>query len=242
MRKDGSFRKVFQDWPAGYHTKSYWKYEWERRIRKDSIPAFVETEDGQIPVYDRSQTYDSTRKRTALLEAKHEFLRRFWLLARHDRYLLCDNGTSTIDCHAQHESGKNVPWFTEGLMVRHLLGHAVYGLFGGKSGRWRSPRTYWVGADLDLHLATGGNLEIFREQVRVILRHLWRKFGSQVVISANVANGLHIYLWFKRPQDLDRARHALRMALVGIQKLYLNWSAKLMPGTMCCAVRARNGR
>ena len=121
MRMDAAFRKVFRDWPAGYHTKSHWKYEWDRRIKKESIPVFVETEDGQIPVYHLSQTYGSTRKRSELLEAKHEFLRRFWLLARHDRYLLCDNGTSTIDYHAQHERGKNVPWFTEGLMVRHLL-------------------------------------------------------------------------------------------------------------------------
>ena len=61
---------------------------------------------------------------------------------------------------------------------------------------------------------------LFREQVRIILRHLWGRFGSQVVISETVANGLHIYLFFKRPQVLDRARDAMRNTLQRIQRAY----------------------
>jgi hypothetical protein len=212
--------KTIHDWPAGYRTKSHWKYEWDRRIKKGSKPTFVEIEDRQIPVFHFSQTYVSKRKRTELQEAQHEFLRRFWRFARHDRYLFCDDGTSTIDYHAQHEKGSEVPWFSEALMVQHLRGESVYGLFAQESYPQRPARTYWVAADVDLHLATGGNLEIFREQVQVILRHLWGRFGSQIVISEKVANGLHIYVYFKRPKDLDQARHALRTALLGIQKLY----------------------
>ena len=37
--------KTIHDWPAGYHTKSYWKYECDRRIRKGSKPTIVEIED-----------------------------------------------------------------------------------------------------------------------------------------------------------------------------------------------------
>ena len=212
--------KTIHDWPAGYRTKSHWTYEWDRRIKNGSKPTFVEIEDREIPVFHCSQTYVSFRKRTELQWAKHEFLRRCWLFARHDRYLFCDDGTSTIDYHAQHEKGSEVPWFSEALMVQHLRGESVYGLFAQVSYPQRPARTYWVAADLDLHLAAGGNLQIFREQVQVILRHLWGRFGSQVVISENVANGLHIYLFFKRAHDLDRARNALRSALLGIQKLY----------------------
>jgi hypothetical protein len=222
---DATTRKVFvaktiHDWPAGYRTKSYWKYELDRRIKKGSTPTFVEIEDRSIPVFHFSQTYVSLRKRSELHQARHEFLRRFWLYSRHDRYLFCDEGTSTIDYHSQHERGSQVPWFSENLMVQHLRGQSVYGLFPQESYPQRPARTYWVAADLDLHLATGGNLEIFREQVRVILRHLWGRFGSQVVISEKVANGLHIYFFFKRPQDLAQARHALRTAVLGIQKRY----------------------
>jgi hypothetical protein len=215
-----SAAKTFHDWPPGYRTNSHWKYEWDRRIKKGSKPTFVEIEDRQIPVFHFSQTYVSKKKRTELQGAQHEFLRRFWLFARHDRYLFCDDRTSTIDYHAQHERGCEVPWFSEALMVQHLRGESIYGLFAQECYPQRPARTYWVAADLDLHLATGGNLEIFGEQVKVLLRHLWGRFGSQIVISENMANGLHIYVYFKRPQDLDKARHALRTALLGIQKLY----------------------
>ena len=212
--------KTIHDWPAGYHTKSYWKYECDRRIRKGSKPTIVEIEDRQIPVFHFSQTYVSMRKRSELQQAQHEYLRRFWLYARHDLYLFCDDGTSTIDYHSQHEKGNEVPWFSEALMVQHLRGESVYGLFAQESYPRRPARTYWVAADLDLHLATGGNLELFREQVRIILRHFWGRFGSQVVISETVANGLHIYLFFKRPQVLDRARDAMRNTLQRIQRAY----------------------
>jgi hypothetical protein len=212
--------KTIADWPAGYGTSSHWKYVCDRRIKNGSKPTFIEIEGRQIPVFGFCQTYFSLRKRTALQEAQHEYMRRFWLYSRHDRYLFCDDGTSTIDFHAQHERGNKVPWFSEPLMVQHLRGESIYGLFAQESYLRRAARTYWVAADLDLHLATGGNLEIFRKQVQVILRHLWGRFGSQIVISKNLANGLHIYLFFKRPKDLERARNALRTALSGIQKLY----------------------
>jgi hypothetical protein len=212
--------KTIHHWPAGYHTKSYWKYECDRRIRKGAKPTIVEVEERQIPAFHYSQTYVSIRKRTELQQAQHEFLRRFWLYARHDLYLFCDDGTSTIDYHSQHERGNEVPWFSEALMVQHLRGESVYGLFAQESYPRRPARTHWVAADLDLHLATGGNLELFREQVRIILRHLWGRFGSQVVISETVANGLHIYLFFKRHRDLDRARDAMRNTLRRIQRAY----------------------
>jgi hypothetical protein len=212
--------KTYHNWPAGYRTKSQWKYGWGRRIKNGSKAAFVELDDCQIPVFHFAQTYVSKRKRTELQEARHEFLRRFWLHTRHDLYLFCNDRTSTIDYHTQREKGSEVPWFSEALMVQHLRGESVYGQFAQESYPQRPARTYWVAADLDLHLATGGNLEIFREQANVILRHLWGRFGSQVVISENMANGLHIYLFFKRPQDLERARHALRSALLGVQKSY----------------------
>src|SRR5271157_3115344 len=181
--------KTIHDWPAGYHTKTYWKYECDRRIRNGAKPTIVEIEERQIPVFHYSQTYVSMRKRTELQQA-------------------------------QHERGNAVPWLSEGLMVQHLRGESVYGLFAQESYPRRPARTYWVAADLDLHLATGGNLELFREQVRIILRHLWGRFGSQVVISEAVANGLHIYLFFKRPRDLDRARDAMRNTLQRIQRAY----------------------
>jgi hypothetical protein len=212
--------KTIHNWPAGYQTKTYWKYEGGRLLKKGAKPTFVEIEDRKIPVYHITQTRMSFRPKTELQEAQHEFLRRFWLYARHDRYLFCDDGTSTIDYHTQRERGNEVPWFSERLVVQHLRGESVYGLFSQESYPRRPARTYWVAADLDLHLATGGNRELFREQVRVILRHLWGRLGSQVVISETVANGLHIYLFFERPQALDRARDALRSALRRIQGAY----------------------
>jgi hypothetical protein len=215
------------NWPAGYQTKTYWKYECGRLLKKGAKPTFVEIEDRKIPVYHISQTRMSFKAKTELQEAQHEFLRKFWLHARHDRYLFCDDGTSTIDYHAQQEKGNDVPWFSERLVVQHLRGESVYGLFAQESYPRRPARTYFVAADLDLHLATGGNLDLFREQVQIILRHLWGRLGSQVVVSDTLANGLHIYLFFKRPQVLDRARDALRSALRRIQGAYPDLESKI---------------
>ena len=219
--------KSIHQWPTGYHTKTYWTYECDHRIKKGAKPSIVMIEDRQIPVYHHSQTRVSMKKRTELQQSKHEFLRRFWLFARHDLYLFCDDGTSTIDYHAQREKGNDVPWFSEALVDQHLRGESVYGLFSQESFPRRPARTYWVAADLDLHLSTGGNLELFREQVKILLRHLWGRFGSQVVISETKANGLHIYLFFKRPKDLDRARAALRSALLRIQEAYPELERKI---------------
>jgi hypothetical protein len=219
--------KTIHNWPAGYQTKNYWKYEAGRLLKKGVKPTVVEIEDRKIPVYHISQTRMSLREKSDFEQAKHEFLRRFWLYARHDRYLLCDEGTSTIDYNAQQAKGNDVPWYSEALVIQHLQGESVYGLFAQESYPRRPARTYWVAADLDLHLATGGNLELFREQVRVIVRHLWGRFGSQIVISETQANGLHLYLFFKRPQDVDRARDALRSTLQRIQRAYPELERKI---------------
>lgn len=212
--------RSISQWPVGYRTKSYWTYECDRRIRRGEKPTLVEIEGRQIPTFHRSQTTRSLRKRTELQQARHEFLRRFWLFARHDLYLFCDDGTSTIDYHAQRERGHEVPWFSEALVTQHLRGESVYGLFAQESYPRRPARTYWVAADLDLHLATSGNLELFREQVQIILPDFWGRVGSQLVVSEKLANGLHIYLFFKRPQDLERAREAFRRALQKLQRVY----------------------
>jgi hypothetical protein len=188
--------KTIHNWPAGYQTKTYWKYEAGRLLKKGERPTIVEIEGRKIPVYHFSQTRMTFKARSELQQAQHEFLRRFWLHARHDLYLFCDEGTSTIDYHAQQEKGNDVPWFSEALVIQHLRGESVYGLFAQESYPRRPARTYWVAADLDLHLATGGNLALFREQVKILLRHLWGRFGSQIVISETKANGLHIYLFF----------------------------------------------
>ena len=228
---DATSRKVIvartiHQWPEGYHTKSYWKYECDRRIKKGAKPSIVEIEGRQIPVFHYSQTYVSKRKRTELQDAQHEYLRRFWLYARHDLYLFCDAGTSTIDYHAQHERGSDVPWFSEALMVQHLRGESVYGLFAQESYPRRPARTYWVAStstSTSPPVATwncSGN-------------RCGSSCGISGVASAarsssptTVANGLHLYLFFKRPQDLDRARDALRSALSASRRRIPNWSAR----------------
>lgn len=181
-----------RQWPQGCRTKTSWKYEHDRFIRAGEKPTIFEIEGRAIPVYALLHTYRPRRKRSELQQARHEHNRYFWLHARYDRYLLCDDGTSTIDYHAQRERGSDVPWFAEAMVGQHLRGESVYGVFAEESFEGRQAQTYWVAADLDLHLATGGNLDLFVEQVKVILRHCWGKLGSQVVIARERANGLHI--------------------------------------------------
>ncbi len=210
----------FERWPDGYQTEASWKYgtEQERRVRKGERPSHVRIEDRDIPVFHISQVYFPRRRPNELQVARHEFLRRFWFPARHDKYLFCDDGTATIDYHAQRAKGVEVPWFTEGLVVQHLRGESVYGTFAQQSFPRRPARTYYVALDLDLHLNTGGNLGLFREQVGAVLGHFWGRLGCQVVVSAEKLNGLHVYLFFDEPVSLEKARLCMQAELVRLHE------------------------
>lgn len=207
-----SIGQVFARWPQGYATKTTWKYDEGRLLKKGASPSFVHIDGKEIPVFHISQTKPMP-KLSGLELAKFEFMRRFWVHARHDRYLLCDDKTSTIDWKSQQLAGRKAPYFDERLVEQHLQGKKVYGLFAEESFRSRPSRTPWLAIDLDLHLKTGGNLSIFKAQLEVLLDRLWGKHFSQLAVSDELVNGVHLYLYLPVLQSLDGARRWLATLL-----------------------------
>ena len=236
--------RIFDSWPRGYYTASFWKYNFGRRIKRGEISSVVAVGGGHIPVYCIEQTEISRRQPTELQIARTEYLRRFWLHARHDLYLWCDNGVSTIDCNRQQANGRIVPWFGEDLLEQHLRGESVYGVFAEGSRLGRPARTYWVAVDLDLHLPSGGNLELFWEQVNAILPCVWGRNRCQIAMSPDKVNGLHIYLFFNKPIPLAQAQKTMRKILQTIHADHPElkervdaWNAKLKSGGQNSSVR-----
>lgn len=203
---------TFDCWQDGYRTQKAWKYTFGRRIKRGEHPCFVDLEGRRIPVFHISQTEFPKRQPTELQIAKTEFLRRFWLHSRHDRYLWCDEGVSTIDCHKQQERGRVVPWLREDTMEDHLRADTIYGIFAEKSLPRKPAFTYWIAVDLDLHLKTGGNLDLFWEQANAILPYVWTQDRCQIAVSASKISGIHIYL-FDAPIPLEEARRTMRRIL-----------------------------
>ena len=60
--------KTIHNWPAGYKTKTNWKYECGRLLKKGAKPTFVEIKNRKIPVYHISQTRVSFKGKTELQE------------------------------------------------------------------------------------------------------------------------------------------------------------------------------
>lgn len=208
---------TFDTWPPGYATRATWLYRDDRSLKKGAKPSFVKTEYGLVPVYSIRQTSERKRPRSPFHQAKYEFFKRFWNPARHDRYLLVsdDAGCWTLDWLKQLAKGNEPKWFNERLVEEHLRGKAVYGLCANTRSNALS---YWIAIDLDLHLNTGGNLNLFWKQCQVILRDLWGQFKSQLVVSPTRINGIHLYFNFDQPSSLCLLRERLQTALVAIHQ------------------------
>ena len=158
--------KTIHNWPAGYHTKSYWKYECDRRIKKGAKPSFVEIEDASdscLPFL-TDVRLEEKANRTARGSSTSSCVGSGSLAAT----IVISSATTApapLTITPSTREATTCLGSTEALMVQHLRGESVYGLFAQESFPRRPARAYWVAADLDLHLATGGNLDIFREQV-----------------------------------------------------------------------------
>ena len=219
--------KSIHQWPTGYHTKSYWKYECDRRIKKGAKPSIVMIEDRQIPVYHYSQTNVSKRKRTELqtLEAR---------VPAHGSGSSPARSLSLLRRRHEHHRlsrparrGNEVPWFSEALMVQHLRGESVYGLFAPGV---LSPAT--------LPLPTGSPPTSTSTSPREATSNCsGNRCGSSCGISGDASAARSssprpkptgcISLFFKRPKDLDRARDALRSVLLRIQEAYPELERKI---------------
>jgi hypothetical protein len=220
---------VFDFWPCSLHADSRWKYEFRRCVRQGQRPFFVRRGGKEIPVYHQSQTepLDFT---TPLEEATFEYLRTFWYPFRRNKYLDCDGSVWTIDVESQKEQGRSCPYFTESYVAQHLLGTRTLGLFAKDA----SSLTPWIAIDLDLHLDKGGNLDIFWQQVEAVLRRFWSVRKSQVVVSRNTLNGIHLYLYPPAPMPLDTLTEGMRGILRDIHDKHPQiarqvdaWNAKL---------------
>lgn len=204
--------EVFDVWPSQFDTKDNWWFRYGRKLKRGATPCFFCIDDGRIPIYHVDQTQLPRKPLSDFEVAKTEFLRRFWFYSRRDRYLLCDDGTSTIDWNWQNERGVRGRYFGQEMMLEHLMGKCVYGIFP-KSYPHPPAKTYWIAVDLDLHLDTGGNLELFMRQVQAVLSYTWGNNFCQVVVSQKNLNGIHIYLYFDRPLVLAQAREKMQEIL-----------------------------
>jgi hypothetical protein len=204
---------VFDFWPGSLHAESKWKYEYRRSVRHGEQPLFATKYGKQFPVFDVSQT-DAIRFDTPLDEAIFEYLRYFRYPFRRDKYLECDGEVWTIVVENQNEKGRKCPYFTDSYVMQHLVGTRTLGLFAKKT----SSLTPWIAIDIDLHLDKGGNLSIFWRQVEAVLTHFWSVRRSQVVVSRNTLNGLHLYLYPSMPMRLDKLTAGIRGVLQDIHE------------------------
>lgn len=209
--------QLFDFWPDGYLTRPIWFYEHNRRIKSAEKPSYVRMPDGLVPVFQLAQTRPITRKQSEFQTARTEFLRRFWFHSRHDVYLwISEEKASYIDVTARRQNGREVPWFSEQLVLEHLQGNEVYGLMAQKPSS-KAAMTYWIAIDLDLHVETGGNLTLFQRQLQALLNCFWGKLNSQLVVSSTRANGVHLYFYFDKPKSLQRAQQLLKKDLDKLQ-------------------------
>lgn len=205
-----SVGEVFESWPEGYSTRAMWFYDHELGIAPGEKPSYVRVENGRIPVFHFAQTRAITKKQSEFAIAKTEFLRRFWFQCRRDAYLYVSHDqVSFIDVVKQRSNGKAVPWFAEQMVLDHLQGKKVYGCCAKTSAK-KVSKTYWLAIDLDLHINSGGNIDLFLRQLKVLLGCLWGKLRSQLVVSDTRVNGIHLYLFFDKPKSLHRATTVLK--------------------------------
>jgi hypothetical protein len=205
--------EVFDSWPEGCATRAMWFYDHQRRITSGEKPSHVRVQDGLIPVFHFSQTRAITRKKSEFDSAKTEFIRRFWYQCRHDAYLyVSQDQVSFIDVSSQRTKGSAVPWFSEQMVLDHLQSKKVYGCCAQNSAK-KVSKTYWLAIDLDLHISSGGNIDLFLRQLKALLDCLWGKLRSQIVVSDTKANGIHLYLFYDEPKSLDRATTLLKDVL-----------------------------
>lgn len=220
---------VFDFWPESLHVESRWMYEYRRSVRKGQQPLFATKDGKQFPVFDVSQT-DPIRFETPLDEAVFEYLRYFRYPFCRDKYLECDGEVWTIDVESQKRKGRKCPYFTDSYVTQHLLGTRTLGLFAKR----KSSLTRWIAIDLDLHLDKGGNLDIFWQQVEAVLGTFWSVRKSQVVVSRDTLNGIHLYLYPSKSMRLDRLTAGIRGILQDIHDKHPQiarhvdeWNAKL---------------
>lgn len=204
---------VFEFWPEGFATRANWFYQHTRRIKTGEKPNFVRVPAGLVPVFELAQTRLITRKQSDFEHAKTEFLRRFWFYSRHDAYLwISSEKSSYIDVTTQRQNGHEVPWLSEEMVLEHVQGNKVYGVMAQKPAK-KAAMTYWIAIDLDLHVETGGNLDLFQRQLQALLNCFWGKMNSQLVVSSTKANGVHLYLYFDKPTSLQRTQQLLKKDL-----------------------------
>jgi|GEM_PF-2761642 len=220
---------VFDFWPSSFHARPRWKSEYRRVVRQGEQPFYATRGNQQYPVYHFSQT-EPLAFETTLEEATFHYCRYFRYPFRRDKYLECDGQVWTIDVESQKKQGRKCPYFTDSYVTQHLLGTRTLGLFAKKE----SSLTPWIAIDLDLHLDKGGNLDIFWQQVEVVLRHFWSVRKSQVVVSRDTLNGIHLYLYPSKPMRLDRLTAGIRGLLRDIHDKHPQiaqqvdeWNAKL---------------
>ena len=226
--------KFFDFWPESYGTSAIWFYEHNRKVIPKAKPSIVNVEQGQVPVFHVSQTCLLTKPQTEFEVAKKEFLRRFWYHARHDVYLLIsEDRTSYIDVKKNKGLGGKATWLTEQMVLNHLQGKKTYGICAKKHQKIATT-TYWLAIDLDLHLGSGGNLDLFRRQLKAILSRFWGVRKSQLVVSSTKANGVHLYFYFDAPVSLNRITRHLRTNLAKLHSEHLglaqdveNWNRSL---------------
>ncbi len=193
--------------PAGHKTKDGWRYEEDRIPNPDARFRLVKGEDGPYRVYARDQTHPNSRLGRS---PRTEWERRFYWHADKNKYLTVNaqGKTHTLDRRLRPE--RRYPRLDQRMLDLHLQGRIVRGVFA-KPGK--NPLTWWVAIDLDLHVATGGNPDLFLRTLRVLLDFFWLRYKCHVVVSEGRVNGVHLYVYFGKPVPLAEAVERLRVDL-----------------------------
>lgn len=232
---------IFHGWKdltsRNYKTEKQWNYLQDRVIKhgQKNKPCFYTGSERLIKVYHESQT-KPLDDLSLFKRAKHEFFKRFVYHQDTSRWLNY-NGKGEPRTVLPYES-EDPEWYNEALVKKHLLGKKTIGTHahrdisdksGGKGILKNYPaKSWWSDIDLDLHLHTGGNLEIFKLQFNALLEYYWKKNHSQLVVNEDsTLNGVHLLQYYDVLQPLEDIRSNVRRELDEIHEMNPEIAAKV---------------
>ena len=98
-------------------------------------------------------------------------------------------------------------FFTESRLHEHLNQRAIYGIKANS----KKPQ-HWYAADIDLHIAKGGNPQIFLKQIEAVLRFCQGQ-GWLVCLSRDQVDGIHLMKILDKPGSLGEAHSKVKAML-----------------------------
>ena len=171
--------------PDEMFTKTVWLLDHHRIVKPRARSKIIPWKGRELKVYKLNQTIPADAYNLALIL----YLRLFWQPFRKTAYHLVGDQKKTYTAKGGLPCSRVLEALCgDGLVgVRAVSGQAIS----------------WIAIDLDCHFGTA---EIFLAQAEALLKSLWGRWNSQIVIARGRARGLHLIFYRKGPMSIHRLR------------------------------------